>query len=74
MLVRRQVKGFLNNLLPNKDQKVKKIEEINVSDYKVLVLPGVKAMEKVRQNKLIIDFISKFNQEKIIACICRPNF
>ena len=28
-------------------------------------------MEKVRQNKLIIDFISKFNQEKkIIACIC----
>ena len=28
-------------------------------------------MEKVRQNKEIIDFISEFNkQEKIIACIC----
>lgn len=73
LLEGKPVKGFLGTTLPpNKDQKVKKIEEINVSDYKVLVLPGgVKAMEKVRQNKLIIDFISKFNQEKkIIACIC----
>ena len=66
LLEGKPVKGFLGTTLPpNKDQKVKKIEEINVSDYKVLVLPGgVKAMEKVRQNKLIIDFISKFNQEK----------
>ena len=65
LLEGKPVKGFLGTTLPpNKDQKVK-IEEINVSDYKVLVLPGgVKAMEKVRQNKLIIDFISKFNQEK----------
>ncbi len=73
LLEGKPVKGFLGTTLPpNKDQKVKKIEEINVSDYKVLVLPGgVKAMEKVRQNKLIIDFISKFDQEKkIIACIC----
>jgi protease I len=36
------------------------------------VLPGgVKAMEKVRQNKDIIKFISDFDKEKkIIACIC----
>ena len=74
MLVRRQTSKRIswNNLAAKQRSKSKKIEEINVSDYKVLVLPGgVKAMEKVRQNKLIIDFISKFNQEKkIIACIC----
>ncbi len=67
------VKGFLGTTLPpNKDQVVKKIDQIKVDDYKVLVLPGgVKAMEKVRQEKKIIDFISKFNEKKkIIACIC----
>lgn len=67
------VKGFLGTTLPpNKDQKVKTIEQVSVEDYSVLVLPGgVKAMEKVRQNKLIINFISKFNErKKIIACIC----
>jgi len=67
------VKGILGTVIPpNKEQKVKKIEEVKVSDYDILVLPGgVKAMEKVRQNKNIIDFISKFNEKKkIIACIC----
>jgi protease I len=59
-------------LPPNKNQEVKKIDQIKVEDYNILVLPGgVKAMEKVRQEKKIIDFISKFNdQRKIIACIC----
>jgi len=57
---------------PNKDQKVKKIDEVSVKDYKILVLPGgVKAMEKVRQDRKIINFISEFDkQKKIIACIC----
>ena len=67
------VKGILGMTLPpNKQQKIKKIEDINVEDYKVLVLPGgVKAMEKVRQDKKIINFISEFNKtKKIIACIC----
>jgi protease I len=67
------VKGFLGTTLPpNKDQKVKTIEQVKVEDYSVLILPGgVKAMEKVRQNNMIIDFISKFNEKKkIIACIC----
>ena len=67
------VKGILGTTLPpNKNQKVKNIDEIKVDDYKVLVLPGgVKAMEKVRQEKKIIDFITNFNkQKKIIACIC----
>ena len=73
MLEGKPVKGFLGTTLPpNKDQPVKSINEIKVMDYKVLVLPGgVKAMEKVRQEKKIIDFISEFNkQKKIIACIC----
>ena len=67
------VQGILGTALPpNKDQIIKKIEDIKVSDYKVLVIPGgVKAMEKVRQNKNIIKFISDFDKEKkIIACIC----
>jgi protease I len=73
MLEGKPVKGFLGTTLPpNKDQPVKSIEDIKVTDYKVLVLPGgVKAMEKVRQEGRIIEFISDFNkQKKIIACIC----
>ena len=73
MLEGKPVKGFLGTTLPpNKDQPVKSIDDIKVTDYKVLVLPGgVKAMEKVRQEERIIEFISDFNkQKKIIACIC----
>ena len=73
MLEGKPVKGFLGTTLPpNKDQVVKNINQIKVEDYKVLVLPGgVKAMEKVRQEKKIINFISDFNKQgKIIACIC----
>ncbi len=73
MLEGKPVKGFLGTTLPpNKDQPVKSINDVKVTDYKVLVLPGgVKAMEKVRQEKKIIEFISEFNkQKKIIACIC----
>ena len=67
------VLGILGTTLPpNKNHKVKDIDQIKVSDYDLLVLPGgVKAMEKVRQEKKIINFITKFNeQKKIIACIC----
>ena len=73
LLEGKPVKGILGTSLPpNKDQKVKSIDQVNTKDYKVLVLPGgVKAMEKVRQEKKIIDFISNFDKEKkIIACIC----
>lgn len=68
-----KVKGFLGtDLPPNKDQKVLKIEEVKTADYNLLILPGgVKAMEKVRQNKNIIDFIKNFyNENKVIGCIC----
>ena len=73
LLEGRPVVGILGTALPpNKEQEVKKIEDIKVADYDVLVLPGgVKAMEKVRQNKDIIKFISDFDKKKkIIACIC----
>ena len=73
LLEGKPVVGILGTALPpNKEQAVKKIEDVKVSDYDILVLPGgVKAMEKVRQNKDIIKFISDFDKEKkIIACIC----
>tara|TARA_B110000503_G_C7073248_1_gene381762 strand:+ start:569 stop:1090 length:522 start_codon:yes stop_codon:yes gene_type:complete len=73
MLEGKPVVGILGTALPpNKEQVVKKIEDIKVADYDVLVIPGgVKAMEKVRQNEDIIKFISDFDKaKKIIACIC----
>jgi len=73
MLEGKPGKGFLGTSLPpNKEQSVKSIDQVNVEEYKVLILPGgVKAMEKVRQDKKIIKFISDFNdKKKIIACIC----
>ena len=73
MLEGKSVKGILGTTLPpNKNQTVKTIDQIKVDDYDLLVIPGgVKAMEKVRQEKKIINFIAKFNEKKkIIACIC----
>ena len=67
------VNGFLGTILPpNKDHPVKDIDQINVKDYDLLVLPGgVKAMEKIRQDERLIKFISDFYKEdKVIACIC----
>ena len=67
------VKGILGtDIPPNKNHPVKDINSIKTSDYDFLVIPGgVKALEKVRQNINIIDFISKFHEEKkVIACIC----
>ena len=67
------VLGILGTSLPpNKNHPVKDINEIKVNDYDLLVLPGgVKAMEKIRQEKKLISFITEFyKQDKIIACIC----
>jgi protease I len=67
------VQGIFGTAIPpNKEQTIKKIEEVKVNDYELLVIPGgVKAMEKVRQDLDIIKFISDFDKEKkIIACIC----
>ena len=67
------VQGILGTQLPpNKNHPVKDINDIKVADYDLLVLPGgVKAMEKIRQEQKLINFISEFyNAGKIIACIC----
>jgi len=67
------VNGILGTLLPpNKNHPVKDIDQINVEDYDLLVLPGgVKAMEKIRQDKRLISFIANFyKKDKLIACIC----
>jgi len=67
------VKGYFGTDIPsNKDHPVKKIQEINTDTYNLLIIPGgVKALEKVRQNKEIINFIKKFHEEnKVIGCIC----
>ena len=63
LLEGKPVKGFLGtDLPPNKNHKVKKIEEVNPNDYEILVLPGgVKAMEKVRQNIEIINGLLSSN-------------
>ena len=68
-----KVKGILGtDIPPNKNHPILKIEDININDFNLLILPGgVKSMEKVRQNMDIIKFISDFDKEKkIIACIC----
>ena len=67
----RPVQGILGTAIPpNKDHKVKKIEDVKVDDYDVLIIPGgVKAMEKVRQNKNIIKFISDFDKQKKLLVV-----
>ena len=67
------VQGILGTTIPpNKEQKIKDIDECNVSNYDLLIIPGgAKAMEYLRQEKKVLDFIYEFNkQEKIIASIC----
>lgn len=69
------VTGFLGtNLPPNKNHPVKDINQVEVDKYDLLVLPGgVKAMEKIRQDERLIQFIRDYynhDNKKIIACIC----
>lgn len=67
------VKGILGTQLPpNKNHPVKDISQISVNDYDLLILPGgVKAMEKIRQDIRLIDFIRDFHlANKVIGCIC----
>jgi protease I len=68
-----KVKGILGtDIPPNKDHPIINIQDIKTKDYNLLIIPGgVKSMEKVRQNKKIINLISQFDREnKTIGCIC----
>jgi protease I len=53
-------------------EPTKDIPELKVDDYEVLVLPGgAKAMEYMRQDQDILDFISAFHASgKVIGSIC----
>jgi len=54
-------------VLPNKN-----FENINIEDYRMLVLPGgAKCMEYLRQDKRVINFIAEYaSTGKTIASIC----
>jgi protease I len=54
-------------IVPTKD-----IPELNVTDYDVLVIPGgAKAMEYMRQDRQMLDFIAAFHASgRVIASIC----
>jgi protease I len=47
-------------------------DNLKTDDYAILVLPGgARALEYIRQNKKVLDFITAFNATgKPIACIC----
>ena len=62
----------VNVIIGSKIVPTKDIPELEVNDYALLVLPGgAKAMEYMRQDQDIIQFISDFNSSgKTIASIC----
>tara|TARA_Y100000590_G_C15658498_1_gene991614 strand:- start:187 stop:726 length:540 start_codon:yes stop_codon:yes gene_type:complete len=69
------VNGILGTRIPpNKEHPVLTIQNCldKIKEYDLLVIPGgAKAMEYLRQNKDILNFITKFNSfNKVIACIC----
>ncbi len=67
------VQGILGTRIPpNKDQNILKIEEIKVNNYNLLIIPGgAKAMEYLRQDKVILNIIKEFNDNNItIGSIC----
>ena len=68
-----RVKGILGtDIPPNKNHPITLVDDLVPKNYNLLIIPGgVKSMEKVRQNKKIINFINYFdNQKKTIGCIC----
>ena len=73
----KQVLGILGTKIPpQKDDKLINLNEINVDDFDLLVIPGgVKAMEHMRLEKKIINLIKDFEKKKkLIACICSGVF
>ena len=67
------VNGFFGTKIPpQKDDKIISLENLNVRDYELLLLPGgVKSMELLRLDEEAIATVRKFNQHNIlIAAIC----
>ena len=65
-------KKLVNGIIGAKVVPTKDIPELKVEDYDLLILPGgAKAMEYMRQDVEILNFISDFNSSgKTIASIC----
>tara|TARA_A100001015_G_scaffold271233_1_gene324635 strand:- start:77 stop:598 length:522 start_codon:yes stop_codon:yes gene_type:complete len=68
-------KGFIHGILGTKVKATfesKDLTNAHVDEYDFLVIPGgVKALEKLRQQQNVLDFITAFNASgKTIACIC----
>ena len=67
------VKGFFGTKIPpQKDDKIVLLEDIDVDQFDLLILPGgVKSMEILRLDEKAIDMVRVFNKkEKIIGAIC----
>ena len=62
------VKGYFGIKIPSN----RHISAVNIEDYEILILPGgVKAMEHMRQDQRILNFIEQFHKtSKVIGCIC----
>lgn len=66
-------KGILGTTIPpDKECEIINYEELNSYEGNLLILPGgAKALEKVRQEQIVLDFINTWNQKgKVIAAIC----
>lgn len=62
----------VNGIIGVKISATKSYEDIKIEDFDLLILPGgAKCMEKLRQEQIVLDFISEWNaEEKVIASIC----
>lgn len=67
-----QEKGAIYGILGGKIDATISVRDIKVEDYDLLILPGgVKALEKLRQEKKALDFIKEWDsQKKVIGSIC----
>ncbi|MBR9706726.1 DJ-1/PfpI/YhbO family deglycase/protease [Candidatus Pacearchaeota archaeon] len=65
--------GILGTNIPSdRDAKIISYEEMRIEDFDILVIPGgAKCMEKLRQEKGVLNFIKEFNDAgKVISSIC----
>jgi protease I len=52
-------------------KQTKSIHEVKAQDYALLYIPGGKAPEELRENKMVLNFVKEFaNSFKPIAAIC----
>lgn len=63
---------FGTKIPPQKTDKIVPLEEIDINQYDLLVLPGgVKSMELLRLDENAIELVKKFDKKnKLIAAIC----